>query len=185
MVFLFAPTVPSDPSPKNTARTVSGDSMSNVESYGRLVPPTSSVMPTVNRDRGCVAASSANTPATMPGVNSLDPSPYRPPTTVGSTGRVPLPCASASAVSTSRNSGSPSEPGSLVRSSTAIRRTVSGSAASTAGAGTGRYSRICSTPTRSPAAVRCATVSRAVCAPEPITTSTRSAAGSPVYSTMP
>ena len=29
MVFLFALTVPSDPSPKKIARTVSGDSMSN------------------------------------------------------------------------------------------------------------------------------------------------------------
>jgi hypothetical protein len=29
MLFLFAPTVPSEPSPKNTARTVSGGSMSS------------------------------------------------------------------------------------------------------------------------------------------------------------
>ena len=29
IVFLFAPTVPSEPSPKKTARNVSGDSMSN------------------------------------------------------------------------------------------------------------------------------------------------------------
>ena len=36
-MFLFAPTVPSEPRPKNTARTVSGGSMSSEASYGRLV----------------------------------------------------------------------------------------------------------------------------------------------------
>ena len=75
MVFLFAPTVPSEPSPKKTARTVSGGSMSSAGSYGRLVPLTSSVIPMVNRDLGLSPASSASTPATMPGVNSLDDSP--------------------------------------------------------------------------------------------------------------
>ena len=74
-MFLFAPTVPSEPSPKNTARTVSSGSMSSDGSYGRLVPETSSLMPIVNRRRGCSRASSANTPATIPGVNSLDDSP--------------------------------------------------------------------------------------------------------------
>ena len=117
------------------------------------MPPTSSVMPMVNRGRGRSRASSANTPATMPGVNSFDPRPYRPPITVGSTARSPAECASASADSTSRNSGSPSEPGSLVRSSTATRRAVAGNAASSAPVGNGRYRRTCSTPTRSPAAV--------------------------------
>ena len=32
MVFLFAPTVPSEPRPKKTARTVCGDSMSSAAS---------------------------------------------------------------------------------------------------------------------------------------------------------
>ena len=48
-MFLFAPTVPSEPRPKNTARTVSGDSMSSARSYGRLVPETSSAIPIVKR----------------------------------------------------------------------------------------------------------------------------------------
>ena len=74
-MFLFAPTVPSDPSPKKIARTVSGGSMSSDASYGRLVPETSSLMPTVNRRRGRSRASSENTPATMPGVNSFDDRP--------------------------------------------------------------------------------------------------------------
>jgi hypothetical protein len=78
----------------------------------------------VNRGRGRSASSSAKIPATIPGVNSFDPSPYRPPVTSGSDPRAPAETASASAATTSRNSGSPSEPGSLVRSSTATRRAV-------------------------------------------------------------
>jgi hypothetical protein len=74
MVFLLAPTVPSAPRPKKTALVVRADSMSR-SVHGRLVPQTSSTMPTVNRGRGCGAASSVRTAATMPGVNSLDPSP--------------------------------------------------------------------------------------------------------------
>ena len=81
------------------------------------------------------------------------------------------------------NSGSPNEPGSLVRSSTATARVAAGNAASSASAGKGWNSRTCATPTFSPRAVRYATVCAAVCAPEPIRTSTRSASGSPVYST--
>ena len=92
-------------------------------------------------------------------------------------------CASASAATTSRNSGSPIEPGSFVRSSTAIRRTLGGSASSSARVGNGRYRRSCTTPTRSPWAVSDATVSRTVSAPDPITTITRSASGCPAYST--
>ena len=183
MLFLFAPTVPSEPSPKNNARTVPAGSMSSAGSYGRLVPVTSSVMPIVNRGRGRSAASSAKIPATMPGVNSFDDSPYRPPITSGMTGRSPAACASASAASTSRNSGSPSEPGSLVRSSTASRRALAGIAASTAAAGKGRNSRTWTTPTFSSRAARWAAVSAAVWPPEPMITITRSACGSPEYST--
>ena len=89
MVFLLAPTVPSEPSPKNTARTVPGGSMSSAASYGRLVRETSSLMPMVNLLRGRSSASSANTPATIPGVNSFDDSPYRPPMTLGNTATRP------------------------------------------------------------------------------------------------
>ncbi len=180
MVFLFAPTVPSEPSPKNTARTVPSGSMSSDGSKSRLIRPTSSLMPMVNLGFGCSAARSANTPATMAGVNSLDDSPYRPPVTTGMISGLPPACPSASALSTSRNSGSPSDPGSLVRSSTATRRAVGGRAASSASAGNGRYSRTVATPTFSPRAARYSAVCPAVCAPEPMITSTRSASGSPV-----
>ena len=74
-MFLFAPTVPSEPRPKNTARTVPSGSMSRDGSYGRLVPDTSSVMPTVNRRRGRSRANSASTPAAMLGVSSFDDRP--------------------------------------------------------------------------------------------------------------
>ena len=47
-MFLLAPTVPSEPSPKKTALTVPGPVMSSAGSYGRLVPLTSSVMPPVS-----------------------------------------------------------------------------------------------------------------------------------------
>ena len=74
-MFLFAPTVPSEPRPKNTARTVFGGSMSSEASYSRLVPETSSVIPTVNRRLGRSFRSSSNTAATIPGVNSFDERP--------------------------------------------------------------------------------------------------------------
>ena len=80
---------------------------------------------------------------------------------------------------TSLNSGSPSAPGSLQRSSTAIARVVAGSAASIAAGAKGRYSRTFSTPTFSPCAIRCSTVSCTVSAPEPMSTMTRSASGAP------
>ena len=74
-MFLFAPTVPSEPRPKKTARIVPGGSMSSDGSYGRLRPDTSSWMPIVNRGRGRSRASSAKIPATMPGVSSFDDRP--------------------------------------------------------------------------------------------------------------
>ena len=74
-MFLLAPTVPSEPRPKKTARTVPGGSMSSGAPMEMLVPPTSSVMPTVNRRRGRSCVSSWSTPATIAGVNSLDESP--------------------------------------------------------------------------------------------------------------
>ena len=77
------------------------------------------------------------------------------------------------------------EPGSLVRSSTAILVAVGGNASSSACAGNGRYSRTWSTPTRSPWSTSVVTVSCTVCAADPISTTTRSASGWPVYSAMP
>ncbi len=75
MVFLFAPTVPSEPIPKKRARSVRGDSMSRLRSQRRLVPLTSSLMPIVKRVRGRSALSSVKMPATMAGVSSLEESP--------------------------------------------------------------------------------------------------------------
>ncbi len=179
-MFLLAPTVPSEPSPKKTARSVSAGSMSSDVAWERLRPETSSLMPTVNLRRGRSLPSSSKTPATMAGVSSLEANPYRPPVTSGMTPPPAAACASARAQTTSSRSGSPSEPGSLVRSSTLTRATVGGNAARKASAGNGRKRRIVTTPTRSPRPQRYSTVSRVVSAPDPMTTTTRSASGCPV-----
>ena len=97
----------------------------------------------------------------------------------GRVGKAPCDAASANSVSTSWYSGSPTAPGSLVRSSTAIALVVFGSAAKKWSGENGRNRWTCTTPTFSPCAVRKSTVSRAVSAPEPMTTSTRSASGAP------
>ncbi len=94
---------------------------------------------------------------------------------------VPSGQASTSAVTTSWYSGSPMAPGSLVRSSTAIERTVFGSALTKACVSNGRYRRTVSKPTFSPAATSLVTASREAPTPEPICTSTRSASGAPLY----
>ncbi len=86
---------------------------------------------------------------------------------------------SARAARTSRYSGSPIAPGSLVRSSTAIERTVFGSAATNAPVSNGRYSRTVTMPTFSPPATSFATASCVAPVPEPICTTTRSASGAP------
>ena len=78
----------------------------------------------------------------------------RPPTTLGITSRSPSACDSVSAATVSRKSGSPSEPGSFVRSRTATARALAGTACASACAGNGRYRRTCATPTRSPRVAR-------------------------------
>ena len=88
---------------------------------------------------------------------------------------------SVSAAITSWYIGSPTAPGSLVRSITAMERTVFGSAATKALVSSGRYRRTVSRPTFSPAATSLATASRVAPTPEPICTITRSASGAPVY----
>ena len=75
MEFLFAPTVPSAPRPKNIALVTSGWRMKNVGSTSRLVWVTSSTMPTVKPFLGSLFLSSSKTALTMPGVNSLEDSP--------------------------------------------------------------------------------------------------------------
>lgn len=59
MVFLFDPTVPSEPRPKKIARTTSSFSMSIVASYASERRVTSSSMPMVNPLRGFGFASSS------------------------------------------------------------------------------------------------------------------------------
>ena len=80
---------------------------------------------------------------------------------------------------TSWYSGSPAEPISLVRSSTATALTVFGSAATNLSTSKGRNRRTCTKPTFSPAAFSAATASRAVPDTEPMATTTRSASGAP------
>ena len=141
-------------------------------------------MPTVKRRFGACPgvsnrASSSNTALTWAGRNSFDDRPYRPPITCGdcSNGAASVSIASWRVAITSSSSGSPVAPGSLVRSSTAIDRTVGGNARTKCSAGNGRYRRTFNSPTRSPAAVSASTVSSAVPDPEPISTTTRSASG--------
>src|SRR5664279_1281143 len=112
-----------------------------------LLPDTSSVIPTVNRRRGRCPPISANTPATIAGVNSFDDNPYRPPDTRGNTANSPSAYASFNAATTSRNNGSPIDPGSFVRSNTPTRVTDGGNASNNSRAGNGRYNRTCTTPT--------------------------------------
>jgi len=60
-LFLFAPTVPSEPKPKNTARTTSSGSAAKRASTARLSCETSSSMPTEKPFFGSGFFSSSNT----------------------------------------------------------------------------------------------------------------------------
>lgn len=73
--FLFAPTVPSAPSPQNTQRTVSSPSIENAGSNDTLVWVTSSLMPIVKWFFGSTCFSSSKTPLTIAGVNSFEARP--------------------------------------------------------------------------------------------------------------
>ncbi len=179
MLALLADTVPSAPRPKKRARVTSSGSRSKSGSTSRELPDTSSRMPTVKRRRGDGAAMLSNTAFTIAGVNSFDASPYRPPYTRGMASSVPASTASARPASTSWCSGSAEAPGSFVRSSTVSARTDRGNAATRWATEKGRNSRTFTTPTRSPRAARCSTVSWAHSAPEPISSTTRSASGWP------
>ena len=100
--FLFAPTVPSAPRPKNSARTTSFGSMSKLASTVRLVCVTSSLMPTVKPCLGRGCFSSSNTALAIAGSKSFEDRPYRPPTMTGIDGTRPAANASANVVTTSR-----------------------------------------------------------------------------------
>ena len=118
-----------------------------------LVPETSSSMPTVNRASRLFAGEFVEHAGDhgrgellrrQPVASAAYPS-------AAVTAR-PLPYASVRAATTSRYSGSPSDPGSFVRSSTADRaHGVRQRRQAARRAGNGRYSRTCTTPTRSPA----------------------------------
>ncbi len=73
--FLLAPTVPSEPRPKKTARLTSSGSMSNSGSTASDVCVTSSTMPTVKWFLGFSLASSSSTALSIAGVNSLEERP--------------------------------------------------------------------------------------------------------------
>ena len=75
IVALLADTVPSEPSPKNTARDTSSRSMSSSGSQVSDEPDTSSRMPIVNRRRGAARPSSSSTAITIAGVSSFDDRP--------------------------------------------------------------------------------------------------------------
>ena len=117
MEFLFAPTVPSEPSPQNLQAVVPSGAVSglSVISSERFV--TSSVIPIVNLGFSVFL----NTAIICSGVVSFEPRPYLPENTGTSLNFEPL-----IAATTSRKSGSPSEPGSFVLSRTEILLTESG-----------------------------------------------------------
>ena len=73
--FLLAPTVPSEPRPKNMQRTVSTGSTEKDGSNSRLVCETSSLMPTVKWFLGSGFFNSSSAALSMAGVNSLDDRP--------------------------------------------------------------------------------------------------------------
>jgi len=77
IVALLAETVPSAPSPKNTARvsSVASSSRSKAGSKGSELCDTSSRMPTVKRVGGLDCARASNTAFTIAGVNSLPAKP--------------------------------------------------------------------------------------------------------------
>jgi hypothetical protein len=75
IVFLFAPTVPSEPRPKKTARTIASGSMSKSAGTVREVWVTSSTIPTVKCFFGFSFASSSNTARTIAGLNSFEDRP--------------------------------------------------------------------------------------------------------------
>ncbi len=104
--------------------------MSNAGSWGSDRNETSSTIPSVNPWGGRGVASASSAAFAMDGVNSFDDRPYRPPTTTApvATCATPSARARASAATTSRNRGSPTAPGSFVRSSTATEVTDDGNA---------------------------------------------------------
>ena len=111
---MFAPTVPSEPSPQNLHDVIPSiaTSISLLGFNDRLV--TSSSIPIVNLFLGCSLFKFSYIATISEGYGSLEPRPYLPPITLGTLS------ISLTALSTSKYKGSPIEPGSLVLSKTAI-----------------------------------------------------------------
>ena len=78
---LFAPTVPSDPSPQNMHLIVPSGSPVTLASYSSDLFVTSSFIPIVKSSLGSVLSKFLYTASIIPGVTSLDPRPYLPPIT--------------------------------------------------------------------------------------------------------
>ena len=75
MLFLLAPTVPSDPRPQNFRLLMSLGVVSGSSVMGRLLWVTSSTMPIVKPWMGCAAVRFRKAESTAPGVVSLLPRP--------------------------------------------------------------------------------------------------------------
>ena len=76
---LFAPTVPSEPSPQNLQRTVPSDAILSSSFTSRDVFVTSSLIPNVNWSLLFSATKLSNTALINVGVVSFEPSPNLPP----------------------------------------------------------------------------------------------------------
>lgn len=174
MAFLLADTVPSDPMPQKMHWRVPGGQVSGSGPHTSERKVTSSSMPTEKLFLGTGACALSKTAAAMPGVNSREPSPKRPP-------RILMWLAvPTSEVATSMYSGSPTPPDSLVRSSTVMVFTVRGSVSRNALASHGRNSFVCTIPYFFPAPSVDCRYSSTTQAPEPIATTTCSACGWPL-----
>ena len=108
--FLFAPTVPSAPSPKNRQAFVDGSATLNLSPTSSDVKVTSSTIPTVKLVLGLSSDKLSKTAFIWAGVVSLEDSPYLPPTITGAFSL------SLNIDLTSKSKGSPGAPGSFVLS---------------------------------------------------------------------
>ena len=119
----------------------------------------------------------------MEGLNSFEDNPYIPPIIFGilSIFNMPFENAEDIAVVTSKYSGSPKEPGSLVLSRTAILFTVRGISEIKCFKENGLNNLTFKTPTFSSFLMRYLTVSSTVSAPLPMITIILSASGAPSY----
>mmetsp|Transcript_96340 Transcript_96340/g.311065 ORF Transcript_96340/g.311065 Transcript_96340/m.311065 type:complete len:207 (-) Transcript_96340:1145-1765(-) len=175
--FLFAPTVPSPASPKNTHCVVdSGTAVSSCCDIGNDVKVTSSSIPTVKRSF-CNPIAFSKTDTAIAGVYSFEPRPYRPPNNV----TPPKRASSCIVAATSKNRGSRCDPCSLVRSSTVTVWTDGGKYSKSLSLGHGRNKRGLNTPTLAPFPCMCSTTDSVTFTALPICTMTCSGSGSPEY----